>query len=231
MKNDSINAINELALIAQKAPEDKQNEIFDYKNVQKLLTSIFGSKSHYYIHKIFSFRQLELASLLVEIGTSVCKSQIQKSNIDTLALAEATINHLDKSVDICKALSYRIELNKLEEQGAEEGLIFLFSWSKLRNRHEKRLMRFLEDETNDPLLAGLNYDTSVPGIKRYEVWAYTGYDHEKERTGILSIELKPVENKARLSFRYDGNGYELVKDLIVKSYHDDFYIYAKKPRK
>ena len=33
MKNDSINAINELALIAQKAPEDKQNEIFDYKNV------------------------------------------------------------------------------------------------------------------------------------------------------------------------------------------------------
>ena len=54
---------------------------------------------------------------------------------------------------------------------------------------------------------------------------------KRKLTGILSIELKPVENKARLSFRYDGNGYELVKDLIVKSYHDDFYIYAKKPRK
>lgn len=224
MRDLSINAINDLALIAQKVPEDRQNEIFDYKNVQWLLISMFGSKSH------FSFRQVELASLLVEIGTSVCKSEIQKLNRDTLALAEATINHLDKSVDICKALSYRIELNKLEEQGAEDDLIFLFSWNKF-TRDEKRLIRFLEDEINDPFLAGLNYDSSDPGIKRYEVWAYAGNDDEVEREGFLSIELKPVENKATLSFRYDVNGKEFVKDLIVKSDHDDFYIYGKKPRK
>lgn len=224
VRNASINAINDLALIAQKVPEDKQNEIFSYENVQKLLTSMFGSKSDY-INKTFSLRQLELASLLVEIGTSVCKSQIQKLNIDTLALAEATINHLDKSVDICKNVSYRIELNRLEEKG----LIFLFSWSKLRTRDENRLIRFLSDETDDPTLLYLIHDTSVPGIKRYEVWAYNPNDNENERTGILSIELKPAENKARLSFRYDENGYELVKDLIVKSDYNDYYIYAKKP--
>lgn len=229
VRNASINAINDLALIAQKVPEDKQNEIFSYENVQKLLTSMFGSKSDY-IHKTFSLRQLELASLLVEIGTSVCKSQIQKLNIDTLALAEATINHLDKSVDICKAVSYRIELNKLEEQGAEDDLIFLFRWKNFI-RYEKRLLKFLEDEINDPLLAELNYGSWGPGIMRYEVWSYTGHDQEKELTGFLSIELKLAENKARLSFRYDTTGDELVKDLIVKSDYNDFYIYAKKPKK
>lgn len=189
IRDSSINAINDLALIAQKVPEDKQNEIFGYKNIEKLLISIFGNKSDYYIHKTFSLRQLELASLLVEVGTSVCKSQIQKLNIDTPALAEATINHLDKSVDICKNVSYRIELNRLEEKD----LIFLFSWSKLKNRDEKRLIRFLSDETDDPTLLYLIHDTSVPRIKCYEVWAYNPNDNENERTGMLSIGQQKIK--------------------------------------
>jgi hypothetical protein len=72
-----------------------------------------------------------------------------------------------------------------------------------------------------------------PELDTYEVYDYIqtdpfSDDYEKVPVGILSIELKPAENKGKLSIRYYHTGKEIVQDLIVKSYNDDFYIYIKK---
>lgn len=143
LREQGIEAIKDLMLLAQTLPTNTVKEIFNYENVDELVESILtGTTTVDPVYKFIRKKPVvdfvnnpwrtHLASLLVTEGIDYCmqqyKSEIEKDSI----LNEPVMNQLQKSRDICDQIAFKMRLSQIQSIERQEKLVYLFNWAKIR---------------------------------------------------------------------------------------------------
>ena len=149
LQRKAITAINDLALIAQKLPDEAQKEIFSYTNIKRLASAILRGNEPIAGNTttIVDVRRIELAALLVRVGIWICIEQYQTKVEQDSDLNDLTINHLLRALDICNAISFKMKLPQVEEEAEKEDLIYLFNWTRIKEVHESKVFELKGGDT------------------------------------------------------------------------------------
>jgi hypothetical protein len=84
-RDEAQRAINDLALFAEKLPNETQQAIFNYSNTNKLFTAILKGSPDGQDSSQDNARRTELAALLVRRGSYFCIEQYE-SKIETSSI-------------------------------------------------------------------------------------------------------------------------------------------------
>jgi hypothetical protein len=230
LKDQSIEAINDLILLAQKLPEDKQKEIFTVSMIDNFVRQILylGGESPAYPDGL-NPRKAELAAILVRRGVDVNSYQYLQLNVDTPLLVKPTVDHLRQSSNICNEISYKLKLRNVEEEAEKMKYRYLFSWNNMLGREKRRLLNFIGEK-----IGGDEYIEIFQGsIKRSDktIEFKFGQTFEKEEVyGSFHITISDSKNRADITIFDEVNGDVLEMDLLVKETpgDSDFRIYMKR---
>lgn len=168
LRDEAIQALEDLVLLAKKLPDHKQKEIFNYPNIDKLLNAILSASpdSHGSIED--SARKAELASLLVKRGAEFCIQEYQSKIETNSILNNSNISKLKNSIDICDTIAFKMKLPEIQSMEGKEGLTFLFNWSKIEEILNKTPVSQVEGEDARKFLAFCEseFDTAIAVIER-----------------------------------------------------------------
>lgn len=108
IRDHANRAINELILLANKLPDEKQEQIFNYVNMKELIESVLTKTDDHTIpdEELSDVRRTQLAALLVEEGVKVCIKKYKSLFSETPTLAEPIIDQLNKAKGICRDSIY-----------------------------------------------------------------------------------------------------------------------------
>lgn len=236
LRDEGNQAINDLALLAQKLPADTFKDIFNYTNIGKLFKSLFSETEFDGGNSALDMQKTELASLLARIGINFCKKQYEQKIETNSVLNESTIAQLNKSIDICDTIAFKMKIPIIHAVSEKEGLIYLFNWNKIEEVHEmkvseikgedtKKFVSFLENERKDcplTIIHKINLDIFYDDAREFEFTDVGGYRYK----GILEIDRKG--KKGSLLAENDNHELVLERPLIVKMENEDLYVYMKK---
>jgi hypothetical protein len=125
-KNESIDAIRDLTLFANKLPNDIQKDIFQYENIRKFAQAILkGNEKGMYSYskskdrivfnrqnrdydKEFDKRVTQIAACLVTEGIKVCVEYYEKYLGTDFMLDEPLIENLNNVAKRCSAMVFKI---------------------------------------------------------------------------------------------------------------------------
>lgn len=230
LRDQSIEAINDLILLAQKLPEDKQKEIFTVSMIDKFIHQILylGGESPPYPDGL-NPRKAELAATFVRRGIDVNSNQYLQLNEDAPLLVKPTVDHLRQSISICNEISYKLKLRNVEEEAEKIKYRYLFSWKNMLGREKSRLLNFLREKIGGDYYIEVFQDS----IKRSDktIGFKFGQRFEKEEVyGSFHITMSDSKNRADLTITDEVNGDVLEMDLLVKEApgDSDFRIYVKR---
>ena len=149
LKEESITAINDLILLANRLPDDKQREIFSPTRVEDLITQIIYIGFFSQSHENFNSRKSEIAARLIKRGIDLIINQYMNTSSETPSLIKPTLDHLNQSVDICNDISYKMKLKNIDEELKGLEYQYLFSWNNMLTREKNRLINFILSKTGD----------------------------------------------------------------------------------
>jgi len=150
-------AFEEIGLLAEKPPDEKQELIFTVDKINNLISKILRME-HSLLHTLLpSSRVRKLDSRRVQISAGIiqdcvhfCQLQLQMLFPESESLIQPTIDQLNQTIRICNDIANKVELNELRNLGKDDNLEFLFNWDKVTTRDKYRLESFLYEETNLP---------------------------------------------------------------------------------
>jgi hypothetical protein len=238
LRDESNRAINDLALLAQKLPDDTLKDIFNYTNISKLINSLLAeTKFDGGISALDDIEKTVLASLMARRGIDFCiKLYGQKIETNSV-LNESTIAQLNKSIDICDTIAFKMKIPQIHAETQKEGLVRLFNLNKIEEVHEtrvaeikgedtKKFISFLENERDEAPIAIINklnlsiyHDNTI----EFEFTDIGGY-HDN---GALVIDVKG-KNGSLLLTKNDNGQPKLKRSLIIKIENENLYVYKKK---
>ena len=247
LKNQSITAINDLILLANKLPEDKQGEIFSPTRIEAFVAQILDLGELGLSHKDFNSRKSEIAARLVKRGIDLNICQYVESSPDTPSLIKPTLNHLRQTVNICDDISYKMKLKNIEEKEEGSKYRYLFSWNNMLTREKDRLMslivsktgdyfaeiRNVQDKENNKRIIEFGIDTGEPEVGvlgTFQIAINNTYTHAEacifdvhhEMVWRDSLLVKEVAKDTNLTWRNNLNIYTHVEDYGI-----DFKFYIK----
>ncbi|MGB7632385.1 MAG: hypothetical protein WBL68_01550 [Nitrososphaeraceae archaeon] len=149
LKKLSVTAINDLTLLANKLPEDKQEEIFSPNRVEDLIAQIIYIGFFSQSHENFNSRKSEIAARLIKRGIDLSINQYMNSSPETPSLIKPTLDHLNQTVDICSDISYKMKLKNIDEEVEGSEYRYLFSWNNMLTREKNILINFILSKTGD----------------------------------------------------------------------------------
>ena len=149
LKKHSVTAIYDLTLLANKLPEDKQEEIFSPSRVEDLITQIIYIGFFSQSHENFNSRKSEIAARLIKRGIDLSINQYVNSSPETPSLIKPTLDHLNQAVDICSDISYKMKLKNIDEEVESSEYRYLFSWNNMLTREKNILINFILSKTGD----------------------------------------------------------------------------------
>jgi hypothetical protein len=241
LRDMTIRAINDLTLLAQKLPEDKQKEIFTHSLIEGLITQLlYGGRGRTYSKPDTSTpRRAQLAAMLVGKGTGLNSHQFELLNRDTPSLVEPTTNHLRQAVNICKDISRKLELIRIEEEAEQDEIVYLFSWSRMWYIDKHRLEEFIFNETGEslieiPIPRSLTWDEKKfeCTFSAFEKGAQSPDSEINVRT--ISITMNDTNTQAEVLIFDSNQNIIYKKELLVKPAENDindFNLYMKEQRK
>jgi hypothetical protein len=150
-KRQSDDAIRDLTLLANKLPNEEQESIFDYENIQALIEAILQANNeglHSYskandksvvkgdnrdYDNRFNSRITHTAALLVREGVKFCIDQYKSKLEQDSRLNQATIDKLNDAAEICDAIAFKLHSRSTVESTSsnKEKLFYLFNWDKV----------------------------------------------------------------------------------------------------
>ena len=234
----SLKAIDDLILLADSLPDDKQQQIFNYENVYRLVRSIL--RQPYWIDQLdndqldndeLDGRRIQLAASIAEKGLEMCitkyKTLVEKDEM----LSAANVSLLQNAINLSNHIALKIQLQQRALKTKNENLIFLFNWAKvLHNDNSSRLRQFLKREFDlkewiDIATINKTEDDNTISFNIKE-------DDNKDDNNLTSISIKLNDNKTRATLSiYDKNGIgRQSKNLIVKDENGSLNVYAKKTK-
>jgi hypothetical protein len=222
--------INDLILLGEKLPDEKQREIFNDKNIFRLMRSIIRKHDIEDIERVdgrFDARRTSLAATLVMLGTLVCIEQYELLMKDTPNLGKPTISHLNQSVGICRDIAYRSEFMERDMEAERRGIVYLFEWNKISTtNYTKRFLEFIRKAVKFVSLELGPIELSKDGKSISGTFKEIPCELEPSWPFIIALN----DAKTTATFQaFDQNGNERArKNLIVKQEHDRIVVYAKK---
>jgi hypothetical protein len=221
LKANAITAITDLILLAEKLPNDKQEEIFDIHNIDKLVNSILFPLRKDFDYDEDDSRRTRLAAILAEKGIRKCISQYSK--ITTPKLSEDLITRLRESISKCNEIALQIELRKVESRNVK--LRYLFDWNKVPGSDgDNELKEFLKDKYNQEWVEDAQIKRSAD--------SKTIYINPTRTNNSNSISLRLADDKTNANLLiFDADGKEIVnRNLIVKDNDGKTSVYYKRSK-
>jgi|SRR5215217_1907072 len=206
-------------ILAEKLPNDKQEEIFNIHNIDKLTNSILFPLRKDFDYDEDDSRRTRLAAILAKKGIRKCISQYSK--ITRPQLSEDLITSLRKSISKCNDIALQIELRKVESRNVKSR--YLFDWNKVRGSDgDNELKEFLKDEYNQDWVEDAQIERS-PDSKTIYINPTT-----TNNSNSISIRLADDKTNATLLI-FDADGNEILnRKLIVKDNDGKTSIYYKR---
>jgi hypothetical protein len=131
-------------------PEDVQSEIFNTKLMESLVMNILNLKSVFkrlrYDGNSLDPRRTELAVMLLESGIEFCIAQCKLQFGEHDSLTGPIIKHLNETVNICKDIADKLELDRENKYAEESKSEFLFKWDRMNTGDKRRLENFVSNE-------------------------------------------------------------------------------------
>jgi hypothetical protein len=220
LKDQSITAINDLILLANKLPDDKQKEIFSPTRIEAFIAQILDVGSFNQSHKHFNARKSELAARLVRKGISLNVCQYAESSPDTPSLIKPTLDHLEQTISICDDISYNMKLKNIREEEEGSKFRYLFSWNNMLTREKNRLISFLISKTGDDFADILNVQNKGGNTRIIDF----GMDTGDPKVGIFGTFQLTINNTYTRAEAYIFNAHHQMiwkADLLVKEIAED----------
>lgn len=223
LRDKAITAMNDLILLAEKLPNDKQEEIFNRPNIDKLANSILFPLRKDFDYDEYDSRRTRLAAILAEKSIRKCISQTSKI-VRRPEFIEDLITGLRKSISNCAVIALETEVISIESQNTI--LTYLFDWNNvLGNNEDNKLKQFLKYNYNQDWLE----DARIKRNKDNK----TIFINPKRNNNSNSIYIRLADDKtnANLLIR-DANGKKIVnRNLVVKDNGDRTLVYYKKNKR
>src|SRR5919106_385307 len=229
LKKQSVTAINDLTLLANKLPEDKQEEIFSPNRIEDLIAQIIHIGFFSQSHENFNSRKPEIAARLIKRGIDLNIEQYVNSSPETPSLIKPTLDHLKQTVDICSDISYKMRLRNIEEEVKGSEYQYLFSWKNMLTREKNRLISLI-------LSNSFNFDTDIlkvedKGKRRVIDFGIDTGDSKNIPQGTLRLAINNTYTRAEACI-FDVHHQivwkdELLVKEIVKDHGNDFNFYIK----
>ncbi len=218
-------AINDLIILSSKLPEEKLQEIFHNKNIDRLIKSVV-SRHVSEDNGRSDARRISLAATLVSLGALECISKYSSLMYDTPHLGKPVISTLYQSVAICRDIAYRTELLERDMEAGKQGMIYLFDWNKIaRTKYTSRFAGFVMEQVKFGAidLGPIKLSKDRKSIRG--TFKESPFESEFRCSFIIRLD----DAKPTASFRaFDKNGNELCrKILFVRQEHDSIVVYAK----
>ena len=224
---DKVNrGINDIILLAQKLPNDKQEELFNINNIKKIAVYLLQSVEDDRDYDEIRCTKNTLSGILAEKGLLKCMSQYNKIIQKRPELSEATTTQLQKAISICNAIALEIESRQYENDN--ENLIFLFEWNKIcrsdddDNKLKQLLVREFDIKTwiESAHIEKSHNDNTISIIPA-----------ESNNRSSISIKLNDMKTSARLSVCNDYDNEVSHKNLVVKINDGTLSVYTRKNKK
>jgi hypothetical protein len=198
-------ALNDLALLARKLPDDKQDEIFDDK-IKGFIESILVTdrirdesiNDPYFdtpVSNNLGYRRTKLAALVVKECIDLCVFQYKQLFRDTPSLNKPIVEHLERSKSMCDDISYKLNLTMLELKSREDEITYLFEWNKIGTREKGRFAEFLRIQTGSTVL-------EIDDIGFTPNTITCNYKMDTFRTGKAYIKLNDENTCASIALYY-----------------------------
>lgn len=227
MQSQVQQAIDDLVLVADSLPDDKQEQMFNYENVNRLISSIL--RQPFWIdsdHDELDSRRTQLAALLARMGLNKCITQYTTIVEKDVTLSAANVSLLQNAINLSNQIALKIQLQERELRTNNGTLVYLFNWSNVLNTDSNRLREFLKKEFD------LEDWIKSATIKKTEDDKTIFFSVREDNNTLTSISIKLNDNdtNATLSI-YDENGNEQHnKKLIVKDGNGTLNVYTKKTK-
>jgi hypothetical protein len=196
--DEANRAINDLILLADKLPNNKQAEIFRYDNLNRLLVSVLRGSlddSSSPSDKNLLGRYAHLSSLLATTGIRFCKNIYEHHIEQNPALKKATVEKLDDATEVCNAIAFKTYAYPSSSYGS--GLVFLFNWNNITDVKTTNPEKVQGDD-NIRLIHYLNEEITAINRIRIVIGPYTEKKEQrkdfKEIVCYFSSEHLPGEN-------------------------------------
>lgn len=223
IRGKAITAINDLILLAEKLPDDKQEEIFSKLNIDKLANSILFPLRKDFDYDEYDSRRIRLAAILAEKGIRKCISQTSKI-ARRPEFIEDFIAGLRKSISNCAVIALETEVLSIQSQNTI--LTYLFDWNNIPGNHEdNKLKEFLKYKYNQDWVEDAR-------IKRSKD-SKTIFINPKRSSNSYSIYITLADDKTNAKLLIcDADGKEIVnRSLVVKDNGDRTLVYYKRNKR
>jgi hypothetical protein len=238
LRDEGNRAINDLALLAQKLPADTLKDIFNYTNISKLINSLLAETKFDSSNSAFDdIEKTRLASLMARRGIDFCIKQYGQKIETNSVLNESTIVQLNKSIDICDTIAFKMEIPQIHAVAEKEGLNYLFNLSKIEEVHETQISKLKGEDTKIfvRILENVN-GTPLDVINKISFYPYDGDENVWifEFTDILNnhgtgdMNLIFEEKAAHLSMKVQHQSIPLQCDFVIKIQNANIFVYEKK---
>ncbi len=176
--------------------------MFTEPRIRQMLGSILYEEQDFLSEKFekINSHKLLIASTIVEVGIKFCISQYEKSFSDTPSLTRSTISDLQKTIENCKDISYKMSVSDIENEGEQRKYEYLFDLNNFPRRGTNRVLRFLWKETGSPINRISKFATSRD-ISRVSF----SVDAEIDLVWKVEIDIELDRGKAFLVI-FDENG-------------------------
>jgi hypothetical protein len=120
LRDRANSAISDLKLLADRLPDNRQQEIFDYAKIREFLSTILRQPvwldSN---HDKFDARRTRLAAILAEESLKKCidqyKNKIEKSDV----FNKQNVSLLENAISLCNEIAIRIQWLETESKTKE----------------------------------------------------------------------------------------------------------------
>lgn len=239
-RDTSLRAIRDLALLSDKLPMEKRNEIFSYDNMRPLVESITKTELEEGTGEI-KYPKMELVSFLIKQSIGIIIQKYKKMNSDSPYLSQITIDHLTRASGICEDIANIIRNKELEEEAKKQKdeLEYLFNWSRIWRKDKSRFSKFVLN-----ILKRMNKNKSIKNINDIDLISIEKirFENKNKNTIVADIidqvdmievgkvifEKNIIKSKGRISIDIGDTHNEI--DLIMKQKDGGYYFYSK-PKK
>jgi len=218
----SITGINDLALIAEKTPEDLQDEIFTTRKVEPLIDRVLKLKfslSHLPSVNRLDTRRTQLSSMLVSKSIMFLKLQYEFLEHDTPELANIILKQLSQAEKISNEIANKVELLNIRNVANKSKLEYLFNWKKVTEKDE-RLWSFLYGELGVPFAIENIHRSPNDRTLRFKLVSEFG-----DVFSTVTVAISGEDEKAMLVI--ENNSIKIERKLIIRREKDELYVFRK----
>ncbi len=235
-------AFSQLSLLAKKFPDDKFEQVFNQKNLSRLLESMLVYETEKNILKEERIPDLRIAEYLVQYGLDILTKEYKNLSWYTPNLAAVTLNHLMQTRAICKDIAKVAEANQLEKKAKETMSRFLFKWKHIMNDDkvmlknyilglfDKKELRKMSVPTNLEIVHIEQEEATVRGfLADIEEFNQTAEEDQPNIfEGEFYIELNIAQSTAFFGVYIRTE--ERKKKLRIEFRNEDYYFYDKEEK-